>query len=266
MKVEVNQQDIDRPFFSVITVAKNAGSTLQRCMTSVRNQVKTNVEHIIVDGLSDDNTMQIVEGEQARLDSKLSHFVSEPDSGIYQAMNKGLRLARGEWIYYLNADDILFDPGTLSNAQSLIIKNKCDVLYGRLLCLNTSDGSASIHAPRAVNIYRLMSGGMYQQAWTFRREWTGRVGNFDESLKLCGDIDYLMRLVHAKAVIKIAPILLAVFYQGGASSDFKKVKQEHAAVEKRYCHPLKRTGFKIARNAVRIANRVIRTNALSMLD
>jgi glycosyltransferase involved in cell wall biosynthesis len=218
-------------FFSVITVTKNAENTVERCIRSVETQSFGSVEHIIVDGCSSDSTLARVQASASREGTRISRVVSEPDRGIYHAMNKGLALAKGQWIYYLNSDDYFFGPETLSNIYNVIRDNKTGLFYGRLLCIDEKSGHASLHAPRKIDKFRIMSGGLYQQAWFFRRILAERIGCFDESYRICGDIDYLLRILQAGVCAEVRPIIVAVFCKGGASSNFDLVKSEHRRVE-----------------------------------
>jgi glycosyltransferase involved in cell wall biosynthesis len=95
--------DLKRPLISVITPVYNAISSIERCIRSVLEQPYDNVEHILVDGGSTDGTLDII----SQYETKLDYWVSGPDAGIYDAMNKGINLARGDWLYFLGADDIL---------------------------------------------------------------------------------------------------------------------------------------------------------------
>ena len=91
----------DRPLVTVVTVCFNAARTLAQCVDSVLTQTYPNVEYVVVDGSSDDGTVELLE----RYAEHIDYFVSEPDSGLYNAMNKGLALASGEYILFPNADD-----------------------------------------------------------------------------------------------------------------------------------------------------------------
>jgi len=98
----------DSALISVITVVRNGARTLEHAILSVLTQKYENVEYIIVDGVSTDGTLDILKAYNARI-----RWISEPDNGIYDAMNKGLSLANGQWIYFLGADDRLSSPETL---------------------------------------------------------------------------------------------------------------------------------------------------------
>ena len=254
------------PFFSVITVAKNAENTIERCIHSVESQSFGSVEHILVDGCSSDSTLARVKAAASREASRISRVLSEQDSGIYNAMNKGLALAKGQWIYYLNADDYFFGPETLSNIYNVIRDNKTGLFYGRLLCFDEQTGHASLHAPRKIDKFRIMSGGLYQQAWFFRRILAERVGSFDESYRICGDVDYLSRILRAGIRAEVQPILVAVFSKGGASSNFDLVKHEHRRVELAGVGPLVWFFYKCWRSLLRMPFRFLQQLSKTVFD
>ena len=103
---------------SIITVVFNAEGTISRCIESVLQQTYDNVEYIIIDGASTDETIPIINQYRHRL----SHILSEPDKGIYDAMNKGIKLATGDIIGMLNADDVFADFNILSNVALAFIQ------------------------------------------------------------------------------------------------------------------------------------------------
>ena len=109
----------DSVLVSVITVVRNAADTIQRCINSVKEQTYPNVEHILIDGASNDGTVKIISSNEQFLD----YFISEPDSGIYEAMNKGLRLAQGRHILMLNADDWLISDGIRKLNEKILEDN-----------------------------------------------------------------------------------------------------------------------------------------------
>jgi putative colanic acid biosynthesis glycosyltransferase len=116
---------LDLPLVSVITVVRNGAATISRTLESVRSQREVDVEHVIVDGASSDSTVQIIKAYQRdRL-----RWISEPDQGIYDAMNKGVSLARGEWLLFLGADDVMADEDVLAD-----IFQKRELLGYDLVC------------------------------------------------------------------------------------------------------------------------------------
>lgn len=114
---------MNNPLISVVTVSYNAVSTIEQTIISVLNQMYFNIEYIIIDGGSTDGTVDIIK----RYDDKIAYWQSEPDRGIYDAMNKGILQAKGEWIYFIGASDLL-----LKNSFQTIFSEKIDaeVIYG----------------------------------------------------------------------------------------------------------------------------------------
>ena len=220
------------PFISIVTVCKNAELTISRCLESVRVQTFTNYEHIIIDGLSADNTFEIVEASKLIQGSNITFAVSESDKGIYDAMNKGASKARGKWLYFLNSDDELFCEETLRYIYLRLSCSEYELFFGSLMLFDYETGRASMHRPRKPGIIRLLSGGIYQQCWMIKADTYNRLGQFDISYRLCGDIDILARAFKDSCAFCLSNIPIAKFSQGGASSDFELVKKEHRRVER----------------------------------
>jgi glycosyltransferase involved in cell wall biosynthesis len=120
---------------SVITVCFNSESTIARCMQSIRNQSYLDIEHVVVDGASTDQTTHIV--KQYLLDQ--SQFVSEPDQGIYDAMNKGLKRATGDIICFLNADDYYHDVQIISEVVDKFKASSLDILITDVVYFKASN-------------------------------------------------------------------------------------------------------------------------------
>ena len=106
-----------KPLISIITVVYNGERYISECIDSVINQTYSNIEHIIIDGDSKDKTVEIIKG----FDNQVSFWISEPDNGIYDAMNKGSSIAKGEYALFLNSDDYLFDKNSIENAVNMAI-------------------------------------------------------------------------------------------------------------------------------------------------
>ncbi len=113
---------------SLITVTYNAESTISQCMESVIGQNFSNIEYIIIDGGSTDGTISIIN----QYKDNISHFISEPDKGIYDAMNKGIKLATGQVVGMLNADDFFADETVLSTVALAFTQKNVDIVYGDL--------------------------------------------------------------------------------------------------------------------------------------
>lgn len=120
-----------KPLISIITVVRNGKDTLEQCINSVVDQTYKHIEYIVIDAASTDGTVDILE----RYKDKIDYWVSEPDGGIYDAMNKGISIARGQWIYFLGCDDELMNRSVI---ESVFEENKedlasTDVIFGNVL-------------------------------------------------------------------------------------------------------------------------------------
>lgn len=112
---------------SIITVSYNAASTIEQTISSVVNQSYPHIEYIIIDGGSTDGTVDIIK----KYKDKIAYWISEPDGGIYDAMNKGMSVATGDYVYFLGADDTLLNMGTIENVISEINQSHADIYsYG----------------------------------------------------------------------------------------------------------------------------------------
>ena len=133
---------------SIITVAYNSEATIAGTMESVLAQTYNNIEYIIIDGNSSDHTVEIAEGFRPRMEARgiRLHIVSEPDSGIYDAMNKGIRLATGSIIGILNSDD-WYEPDTVDTVVKEIAQKECDLLFANIR-MHKTDGSSFIKKAR----------------------------------------------------------------------------------------------------------------------
>lgn len=122
------------PLISIITVSHNSAETISRTLRSVRGQIYGNYEHIVIDGASEDNTLDVVRREG----SHVSQVVSEPDRGIYDAMNKGLAMANGDLVGFLNSDDAYADETVLWSVAHRFFEGNVDYVYGDIQMLNAN--------------------------------------------------------------------------------------------------------------------------------
>ena len=179
----------DRPLVSVVTPSLNQAETIAATLRSVREQTYPRIEHIVVDGGSTDGTLEILRdvGDSIR-------WTSEPDSGMYDAVNKGLRSASGEILAYLNTDDSWF-PWTVETAVRELERHpEAGFVYGDLLT-QEMDGRLRLDFHTPFRLAYLRRHGFLAQATVFlRRSVWEAAGPFDESLKLVGDCDYWMRI------------------------------------------------------------------------
>lgn len=207
------------PLISVITVCYNSAATLERALQSVSEQDYPQVEHIVIDGASTDNTLDIIE----RFRTQLFHFVSEPDQGIYDAMNKGLDRANGDIICFLNADDWYAHTQVLSRVASQMREFKLDALVGDVGFFREHDSSRMVRRYRSdrFNPGRLGWGWMpAHPALFFSRAVVQRVGRFKTDYRIAGDFEYIVRAFHNHALrYRHLPEVLVHMQTGGVSTN-----------------------------------------------
>ncbi|HEY3432245.1 MAG TPA: glycosyltransferase family 2 protein [Rhodocyclaceae bacterium] len=203
---------------SVITVCYNSAKTMERALRSVSEQDYQHVEHIVIDGGSSDGSADIL----AAYRSRLAHLVCEPDHGIYDAMNKGLALARGEVICFLNADDYYASPKVLSQVARKMRGQKLDALIGDV-------GYFREKAPqRIVRRYRSDRFTPERLAWGWMpahpalflsRKVVQRVGKFKTDYRIAGDFEFIIRAFHGHTLhYEHIPEILVHMQTGGAST------------------------------------------------
>jgi glycosyltransferase len=177
---------------SVVTVTYNSASTLAHTLRSVSNQSHQDIEHIIIDGASTDSTLELIQSEGRRVTT----VVSEPDSGIYEAMNKGLRLATGEMVGFLNADDIYADDAVVADIARVANDSTADATYGDLVYIDNDCPSRAVRHWRSqvFRRSRLPFGWMPPHpTFYIRRSLLTKLGVFDDTLKIAADFDFMLR-------------------------------------------------------------------------
>lgn len=217
---------------SIITVCKNSEQTIDRAIQSVVSQTYSEIEYIVIDGDSQDETKAIVE----RYRNRISHFISESDSGVYQAMNKGIRLATGSWIYFVNSDDYLFDSHVIQDLITFLSTcPECDFIYGDHEARYTT-GDASIHQPAPPDrmLEEMVSLGecMIQPACFFKANLFTQLGLFDESYKIAADYEWFARLLQNPDLrLCYFPRTLISYSHGGLSSNIPALFKEVFAIQ-----------------------------------
>jgi len=178
------------PLVSIITAVRNNKDTLQRCIDSVQNQSHANVEHIVIDGGSTDGTLDTIKRNQHVLD----YFISEPDSGIYAAMNKGIRLARGRYLAMINSDDWLIPDGVRKSVRALL-ESGADFSIGHANVFN--EAGEHFHTWKIGNFDdRILISGMSfcHQAVFAHRDCYNSLGLYSENLRICSDYKWVKSL------------------------------------------------------------------------
>lgn len=224
------------PLITIIIATFNAEKTLRGALDSVINQSFGDWECMIVDGASKDGTLDIIK-EYADKDARI-RWKSEPDTGIYNAMNKGWKMAKGTWIHYLGADDELLKDG-IAMLLAADKDNCADVIYGNVM-YRKANGEIVIH-PHHSHKQLPWKTFACHQGLIMRKSVIQRLGGFDESLKIISDKDLVIRSYFLKPKCTYLPtdVNVAIFAEGGASSNLYKNYKESLYIYKKV-----RPGFK----------------------
>jgi len=218
----------EKPLITIITVVYNNEKTLERCIKSVLEQTYDNIEYIIIDGASDDNTLKIV----TKYEKSIDYCISEPDNGIYSAMNKGLSLANGDYIIFLNSDDWF-----LKNAISLSLKNildhQLDLSYAGFQYANQSGKCIIADEGRAWNDSMLILGiaGGHETILATQEAYNS-VGIYDETFSIAADYDWTIRAYKKGLKAKLLHRNILIMELGGASFNVEKEKEENYRILK----------------------------------
>ena len=210
---------------SIITVCYNAQMYIEKTIQSVLDQTYPEIEYIIVDGASTDNTLAIVN----KYKEKISKIISEKDDGMYYAMNKGIAESSGDILYFLNSDDQLYDHDVIQNVVTLFGENSnVEMVRGNIKFINIPDGEHVI-----VNDHRFAQLKTRRDLFTklnfshqgifAKRSVFNKVGGFNLAYKLGADFDWFLRCYKAPIQIKYADIFIA-FYNAQGLSQIKKME------------------------------------------
>ena len=203
---------------SLISVVYNNASGLRNSLFSSFQQKYSNVERIVIDGASNDGTLDVMNEFQ----SSLEHIISEPDLGIYDALNKGVSLATGDVIGNLHSDDLFPDSDVLSRVAEVFVKTDVEFLYGDL-CYVSSINPKQIVRHWKANEYSpnsLVKGWMPPHPTVYvRRELFERFGDYNLRYKISSDYDWLLRLLGDESLrVAYLPHVLVLMRTGGASN------------------------------------------------
>ncbi len=208
---------------SVITVTKNSGKYIEKALSSVITQTYKNIELIVIDGCSTDNTLEIIRKYESNIDT----WISEPDGGIAEAMNKGVELATGDYLVFINSDDYLLDDDVLQRASAHLQSNR-DIYIFKVLFLYPDGRKASslIYSFGILTNYKM---GSCHQGQLISRDLLEELGKLDETLKINFDYDFILRAYRSGASSQSVDMTLSVMRQVGISSrrDWVGFKQRY---------------------------------------
>lgn len=240
------------PLFTIVTVCRNAERSIGRTIRSVLEQtaVIDRTEHLVVDGVSTDGTLGLLK--------QFSHLrvISEPDRGIYDAMNKGVRLARGEFIGMLNADD-WYEPDALASvAAEFKASPDASIVHGDIRRWHR-DKPIDVVKPsfdRGFHGTRVMP--VHHPACFAKRDVFSRFGGFDTSYQLFADYDWVRRVVRGGAVLRYCPRVLTNFTVGGATTQRLALREQYRVFRANGVGTLAALGTVGYTFAVKIRNRL----------
>ncbi|MCA0132438.1 glycosyltransferase family 2 protein [Winogradskyella alexanderae] len=226
---------------SIITATYNSEKTIEKALRSVLNQTHDNIESIIVDGQSRDETEVIVKHLITQYPSRSIRWHSEQDDGIYDALNKGINMASGDVIGFVHSDDLLASPDILQNMVNIFETENCDGVYGDLKYVQFNDPE------RVVRFWKSQAfkSGLLKKGWMpphptvfLGRSVYERLGGFDTTFKIAADYDFLLRLFLTSSFsIHYIPKTITLMRLGGVSnrslkSILNKSKEDYRALKK----------------------------------
>ena len=203
---------------SIITSVYNNEKTIEDAVKSVLSQTYPNIEYIVVDGASKDNTVSVIK----KYEDKISTFVSESDKGIYDGLNKGVSLATGDVIAFLHSDDIYADENIISEVVEHFKKTNTDSIYGDLVYVDKEDTSKIFRYWQSgeYSFKKLCNGWMPPHPTFFvKKEFYDKYGKFDLDFGIAADYDFMLRMLGKyKISTSYLPKVLYKMRVGGASN------------------------------------------------
>jgi glycosyltransferase len=203
---------------SIITSVYNNEKTIEDAIQSVLSQTYPNIEYIVVDGASKDNTVAVIK----KYEDKITAFVSEKDKGIYDGLNKGISLATGDIIAFLHSDDIYADENIISEVVEHFEKTNTNSIYGDLVYVDKDDTSKIFRYWKSgkYSLQKLCNGWMPPHPTFFvKKEFYDKYGKFDLAFGISADYDFMLRMLGKyKITTSYLPKVLYKMRVGGASN------------------------------------------------
>ena len=217
----------NKPKVSIITACYNSEETIADAIYTVSSQTYENIEHIIIDGASKDKTLEIINKNKGRI----SKIISEPDSGIYDALNKGIRNATGNIIAFMHADDIYMDNDVIKNAVELFNLENVDSIYADLQYVAKENLSKIIrHWESGKFSYSKLKKGWMPPHPTFlvKKEIYDRFGLFDTNFRIAADYDIILRFLGKYKITTayLSQVMIKMRVGGASNRSLKNIIQK----------------------------------------
>jgi glycosyltransferase involved in cell wall biosynthesis len=207
------------PLITFVVAVFNASKTLSQCLSSVTQQTCKDFELVVVDGGSTDGSLDILQTQAGHF----SYWTSEPDDGVYDAWNKALRHARGDWICFLGADDYLWNSGVVQHLSETLSKlpDQTSIAYGKIILLDR-DGKPMFELGKpwdelAAQFKKKMC--LPHPAVLHRRRLFDAFGGFDPAFRIAGDYEFLLRSMKGQAPHFLGDLVVTAMRPGGLSSN-----------------------------------------------
>lgn len=220
---------------SIITVCKNAENAIERTVLSVvtQNCFNENIEYVVIDGVSTDKTLEIIKQYAEKYPIK---WISEPDSGIYNAMNKGIKMATGEHLLFLNAGDYLIHYNVIKSLMNLFENGEFDVIYGNTLSINPMSEQYWIKATENPDIFFFFNDSLAHQAVFYKKTLFDKFGSYDETFKILADNVFNKKIVCDEHIsVKHIDHIISVFLGDGISSTNKSLRSQERKIFQEQC-------------------------------
>lgn len=231
------------PLISIIVVTKNSAATLQKTLESIKKQTYSNIEVIAIDGASEDKTVEIFK----QYEPLLGYLVSEPDKGVYDAMNKGIEAAHGDIIYFLNSNDTFYSKDVCQKVVDRFNSSQALIVYGNIYFKNPENGDANCNCFEGESVYyyghvknakKMFECGICHQVVFYHKKIFEKLGNYDLAYPIYADHEFNIRAwKYAGRRISYLNETIANFELGGLSTNKKfKERQEkdHVAIYKKH--------------------------------
>ncbi len=221
------------PIFSIITITYNAEKTIAKTIESIVNQTYSNIEYILIDGKSTDGTMQIVD----KYSSKIAYRISEPDKGLYDAMNKGLAAATGDYVWFINSGDTIYSSDTLEKIISKInATNLPDIIYGETAIVDDTGNfnyMRRLKAPEKLTWKSFRMGMLVcHQAFIAKRNIAP---DYDLQYRFSSDFDWCIRcLKRSNNIYNSHQIVVNYLEEGTTTSNHKLSLKERYRIMVKY--------------------------------